>query len=181
MICQKLESKGEFTHIFFISFARNFVFFFLYICFCEIIEKYIFLFFKFYTNNLYIFLNLRYCLICQVFKPERTHHCKTCKRCVLVMNHHCPWMSNCVGFKNRKTFMLFIIYDFIVGVFGILGSIYPLVLLGGEMKAGNYSRKWKFVIGIIGDILGCVLVGVMVKFLTYHFHLVNNNMVNHFC
>jgi palmitoyltransferase len=93
------------------------------------------------------------------------------------MDHHCPWLSNCVGFKNRKTFMLLIIYAFFVGVVGILGSIYPLVLLGGELGRKDFTRLWKFIIGIIADILGVVFVGVMINFLSYHFYLVNNNKV----
>ena len=40
----------------------------------------------------------RYCLQCNVFKPERCHHCSACNRCVLNMDHHCPWINNCVGF-----------------------------------------------------------------------------------
>jgi hypothetical protein len=44
----------------------------------------------------------RYCLMCNVFKPERCHHCSACNRCVLNMDHHCPWINNCVGFWNRK-------------------------------------------------------------------------------
>ncbi len=30
----------------------------------------------------------RYCKLCEGFKPERTHHCRECKRCVLLMDHH---------------------------------------------------------------------------------------------
>lgn len=30
----------------------------------------------------------KYCLICHVYKPERTHHCSSCSRCVLNMDHH---------------------------------------------------------------------------------------------
>ena len=47
----------------------------------------------------------RYCLICNVFKPDRCHHCSTCNRCVLNMDHHCPWINNCVGQKNLKYFI----------------------------------------------------------------------------
>ena len=52
----------------------------------------------------------RYCLICNVFKPDRCHHCSTCNRCVLNMDHHCPWVNNCIGFWNRKFFLLLLIY-----------------------------------------------------------------------
>lgn len=52
----------------------------------------------------------RYCLMCNIFKPERCHHCSVCNRCVLNMDHHCPWINNCVGFWNRKYFLLLLIY-----------------------------------------------------------------------
>jgi len=52
----------------------------------------------------------RYCKICKMAKPERTHHCHVCKRCVLKMDHHCPWVSNCVGSLNHKYFVLFLLY-----------------------------------------------------------------------
>ena len=50
----------------------------------------------------------RYCLMCNVFKPERCHHCSACNRCVLNMDHHCPWINNCVGAGNHNAFMTFI-------------------------------------------------------------------------
>jgi len=56
----------------------------------------------------------RYCLMCNIFKPERCHHCSSCNRCVLNMDHHCPWINNCIGFWNRKHFILLLIYVLLV-------------------------------------------------------------------
>lgn len=33
---------------------------------------------------------LRKCGKCKGPKPLRTHHCKVCRSCVLMMDHHCP-------------------------------------------------------------------------------------------
>lgn len=52
--------------------------------------------------------------MCNVFKPERCHHCSACNRCVLNMDHHCPWINNCVGFWNRKYFLLLLIYVLLI-------------------------------------------------------------------
>ncbi|KAJ1952001.1 palmitoyltransferase for Vac8p [Dipsacomyces acuminosporus] len=52
----------------------------------------------------------RFCLKCNAPKPDRTHHCSICGRCILKMDHHCPWLNNCVGFHTQKAFLLFIFH-----------------------------------------------------------------------
>ena len=34
------------------------------------------------------FKRKRYCLICNAFKPERSHHCSVCNKCVLNMDNY---------------------------------------------------------------------------------------------
>ncbi|GAX25659.1 hypothetical protein FisN_15Lh029 [Fistulifera solaris] len=50
------------------------------------------------------------CSQCQTYKPEKSHHCRICNRCISGMDHHCPWMNNCIGAANMKHFILFLIY-----------------------------------------------------------------------
>jgi len=52
----------------------------------------------------------RQCKWCAKFKPDRCHHCRVCRTCILKMDHHCPWIYNCVGFNNHKYFFLFLLY-----------------------------------------------------------------------
>merc|ERR1719277_779772 len=39
----------------------------------------------------------RHCKWCGKYKPDRCHHCRVCKTCILKMDHHCPWIYNCAG------------------------------------------------------------------------------------
>lgn len=52
----------------------------------------------------------RLCRTCRVWKPDRTHHCSSCNRCVLKMDHHCPWIPGCVGFNNQRYFVQFLMW-----------------------------------------------------------------------
>lgn len=64
----------------------------------------------------------RFCRTCNNYKPARSHHCSSCKRCVLKMDHHCPWINNCVGHANYGHFVRFLFYV-------NLANVYVIVLL----------------------------------------------------
>jgi len=52
----------------------------------------------------------RHCKWCGKYKPDRCHHCRVCRSCILKMDHHCPWIYNCVGHNNYKYFYLLLFY-----------------------------------------------------------------------
>ena len=50
-----------------------------------------------------------YCSRCEQFRPQRAHHCRTCKTCILRFDHHCYYLENCVGFYNQGHFVRLLI------------------------------------------------------------------------
>jgi len=47
-----------------------------------------------------------YCFTCDIRKPLRSKHCRTCGGCIARMDHHCIWINNCVGAANHRPFMI---------------------------------------------------------------------------
>eukprot|EP00477_Mikrocytos_mackini_P002383 GAHX01002643.1.p1 GENE.GAHX01002643.1~~GAHX01002643.1.p1 ORF type:complete len:282 (+),score=35.23 GAHX01002643.1:82-927(+) len=60
------------------------------------------------------------CLKCGNRRPYRTHHCSRCEECILVMDHHCPWMGTCIGLFNKKAFILFSLYSFLLSFMNVI-------------------------------------------------------------
>jgi palmitoyltransferase ZDHHC2/15/20 len=122
----------------------------------------------------------RYCLMCNVFKPERCHHCSACNRCVLNMDHHCPWVNNCVGFWNRKYFMLLLIYV-LLNTYFIFGALvydfYKAVKWGFDNKfiGSNDPNLSKNVLIMIAFVLDFMVAVLITGFLKFHIMLASDN------
>nr|CAJ2473888.1 unnamed protein product [Leishmania braziliensis] len=55
--------------------------------------------------------SLRFCCVCDQYKPDGSHHCRACQRCVFDMDHHCHFLNNCIGRHNYKYFFLCCFYS----------------------------------------------------------------------
>mmetsp|Transcript_16539 Transcript_16539/g.16476 ORF Transcript_16539/g.16476 Transcript_16539/m.16476 type:complete len:259 (+) Transcript_16539:242-1018(+) len=118
----------------------------------------------------------RYCLMCHVFKPERSHHCSACNRCVLNMDHHCPWINNCVGFYNRKFFILLLVYVLISTTL-ITITLFPTVYASvKEIIEKRDIYAYKEAVLFSAYLLNCLLNGVMFMFLKFHIKLIFTNI-----
>lgn len=62
-------------------------------------------------------------------RPERSHHCRSCKKCVLKMDHHCEWIGTCVGEKNLKFFFLFLFYALLISLYIFISTVPKFIAL----------------------------------------------------
>ncbi len=115
----------------------------------------------------------RWCGKCNAPKPDRSHHCSTCNRCILRMDHHCPWLANrCVGLRNHKAFFLFISYTALFCVYACQETARALLRYVEDERDGFESSPLAWaVVGFLGFIFGASLV----PFAGYHAWLICRN------
>jgi len=119
----------------------------------------------------------RHCKWCGKYKPDRCHHCRVCKTCVLKMDHHCPWIYNCVGHFNYKFFFLLLFYsmlDLILIAITMAQSVDKVI----ELETPFFTMFIILFAETIAVFLG-MLVGM---FFLFHIWLVFNAMTTiEFC
>jgi len=127
--------------------------------------------------------------MCNLFKPDRCHHCSACEKCILNMDHHCPWVNNCIGFNNRKYFTLLLTYTFMLTYYyWISTSIkeYENVMwlidnFVDYFSNGQFGDSFS-ILGAIGRVLSFILfVAIVVlsvlitMFSKFHFRILFEN------
>ena len=112
----------------------------------------------------------RFCRFCLMVKPDRSHHCSVCNKCVLKMDHHCPYVNNCIGRNNYKYFMNM-----------LLSGTSSSILITFTMWEGlslawadsDVPMDYQVIIGLayFGNL---VLSIVLSAFTIFHFYLITN-------
>ncbi|XP_015875261.3 probable protein S-acyltransferase 17 isoform X1 [Ziziphus jujuba] len=84
-----------------------------------------------YDNIIY---SEKECSTCKIPKPARSKHCSICNRCVSRFDHHCGWMNNCIGERNTRYFMAFLLWHFLICVYGTVAIVLVLVGRAKELR-----------------------------------------------
>lgn len=64
-------------------------------------------------NNELHHLTRRYCSVCTMYPPIRSHHCRQCNQCVASFDHHCYFIGTCIGERNHSLFYCFLMLQMI--------------------------------------------------------------------
>ncbi|KAH7936766.1 hypothetical protein HPB49_003909 [Dermacentor silvarum] len=94
---------------------------------------------------------VRVCEPCCLIKPDRCHHCSTCRKCILKMDHHCPWFNNCVHFGNYKFFLLTLFYAVALSVYGVttMGTHVVKMWLGATATPSSFHLTLVTLLGVV--------------------------------
>ena len=87
-----------------------------------------------------------WCSTCQIWKPDRAHHCREIGRCVRKMDHFCPWVG---GVVSETSFNFFIQFTAWTAVFCIFNIVH-LAIFVAEYRhlTGTANVHWIIVLGI---------------------------------
>ncbi|KAJ7759461.1 hypothetical protein DFH07DRAFT_1023886 [Mycena maculata] len=112
------------------------------------------------------------CRKCGQSKPERTHHCRICNRCVLKYDHHCPCaypsiaydialrypgVNQCVGLHNERHFVMFMAY--------LVFSCFSLCITGfPHLDWPHHVPQIAFVLEYILAVVMFLAVGIMCSY-----------------
>ena len=109
-----------------------------------------------------------YCNICQIKKlPLRSHHCKTCQKCVKGFDHHCWILAGCIGENNRLKFIFFLFFQTFSLIYNALGILKIINNIKGD-------EVLLYLLTFIFSIF-CLLSIIFFWVFIYHIYLLISN------
>ncbi|KAH8114409.1 zf-DHHC-domain-containing protein [Phellopilus nigrolimitatus] len=115
----------------------------------------------------------KWCKKCWAPKPERTHHCSVCQRCVLKMDHHCPWLAQkCVGHWIYTAFLHFLLCITLLAAYVCIlsGRIVYVAFVNPFLVSERTALHALFL-----SVYGAIFSLVVGSFLLWHIYLVSTN------
>ncbi|KAJ3570099.1 hypothetical protein NP233_g4624 [Leucocoprinus birnbaumii] len=115
----------------------------------------------------------KWCRRCCAPKPERTHHCTICGRCVLKMDHHCPWLaSKCIGHRTYPAFVHFLTcITFLAIYIGFVAGSALIYAFNNPLAVNEYTPIHEMALAFAGAVFTLVIG----SFLCYHLYLISTN------
>jgi len=115
----------------------------------------------------------KWCRKCWAPKPDRTHHCNVCGRCVLKMDHHCPWLaSKCIGHRTYPAFVHFLACITLLALYIAVISISALFYaFSNPLDVNEITPVHELGLAFAG-LLFTLVIG---SFLGYHIYLILTN------
>ncbi|KAJ3761493.1 DHHC palmitoyltransferase-domain-containing protein [Lentinula raphanica] len=115
----------------------------------------------------------RFCRICWTAKPDRTHHCSFCGRCVLKMDHHCPWLGNrCIGHRTYPAFLHFLLCITLFAIYVAVLCAHALYYaFNNPYTVDEFSPVHEIAL-VFAGVTFTIVIG---SFFVYHLYLVSTN------
>lgn len=117
----------------------------------------------------------KYCEICDNYKPERSHHCSKCRRCIRKMDHHCRWLGVCIHNDNIAYFIRLLFFSFLDLLMIAAFCLYCISTMNYKFSYGWICRSIGFLIFIIAGIAGFASVAIGLFFIE-RFNLLLKNV-----
>ncbi|KXN88085.1 Palmitoyltransferase PFA3 [Leucoagaricus sp. SymC.cos] len=115
----------------------------------------------------------RWCRKCWAPKPDRTHHCNICGRCVLKMDHHCPWLAHkCIGHRTYPAFVHFLTCITLLALYiAVISGTALLYAFNNPYAVNEFTPVHE--LGLTAA--GLIFTLVIGSFLCYHLYLISTN------
>ncbi|EIN13020.1 zf-DHHC-domain-containing protein [Punctularia strigosozonata HHB-11173 SS5] len=114
----------------------------------------------------------KWCNKCWAPKPERTHHCSTCGRCVLKLDHHCMWLTKCLGHRTYPSFVHFLISVTLLATYIASLAIKSLIFAFTHYESIDETTPLHELFLAAEGLIFAMVVG---SFVAYHLYLVTTN------